>query len=562
MLSIADVSKSYGVQPVLNQVSFTLNDGDRVGLVGANGVGKSTLLKIIVGEIEADQARIAVPRGMDIGYLPQTINALQGQTVDSLIAGALQMLHDTEQRLRDLELAMSTASSEALAEIMDEYAHATEQFERLGGYDIEHRIVMVLNGLRVGQIDRTRQMNTLSGGEKSRVGLAMLLLRAPTILLLDEPTNHLDVMSLQWLESYLSTYHGAMFIVSHDRQFLNQTVTAIVEIDEYTRQAKRYTGDYDAYLAAKALERRTWLEKYEAQQEELKALRYEVKHGAHQVAKFNPNGKQGGDKFAKGFFKGRADAAVSRRVQNAEERLRRIEADPIPEPPEPLMFDPDFDPRALESHTPLIASQITKVYGERIVLDHVSLVVGSHTRIALVGPNGAGKSTLLRILAGQDRADEGTVTVSPQARLGVLDQENEGIEGNLSLLDLYRDGLSDPEQVLITRLIACGFFRYEEIRRPVRVLSSGQKRKLQIARLIAVRANVLLLDEPTNFISFDVLEAFESAIRTFPGPVVAASHDRRFLQAFNGEIWELREGKLIPHFSYAAYMEALQKRGD
>ncbi len=559
-LTLQNVSKSYGIQQVLNQVSFTLNDGERLGLVGANGVGKSTLLKIIVGEIEADSAPINVPRGVEIGYLPQTIAALADQTVEDLVAEALRHLHDSERQMRDLEAQMSHATGQSLMHIMEEYASATEQFERLGGYEIEHRIQIVLEGLHVGHIERTRPMNTLSGGEKSRVGLAMLLLRAPNILLLDEPTNHLDYASLEWLERYLSAYRGAMLIVSHDREFLNRTVTAIVEIDEHSRQAKQYRGDYDMYLQAKASERVQWIEKYAAQQEEIHALRHEIKYGARQVAKFNPNGKQAGDKFAKGFFKGRADAAVSRRVSSAEERLKRIEADPIPPPPDMLAFDPDFDPHALESHLPLVASGLVKRFGDRAVLNGLSFALSARSRIALVGPNGAGKSTLLRILAGATQADSGEVYLNPQVKLGFLDQENEALNTNLTLLDTYRDGLIEPEQVLITRLIAMGMFRYEEIRRPVGVLSSGQKRKLQIARLIAEKVNVLLLDEPTNFVSFDVLEAFEDAIRHFPGPVIAASHDRRFLQSFEGEIWELCDGNLIPHLSYATYLESLRQR--
>ncbi len=541
---ITNISKSYGVHQILDNVSLVVSAGQRIGLVGANGVGKSTLLKIIVGEIEPDGGTITITNQVRIGYLPQAMIDFGSKTIDNLVAEAVRDLQALEERMRSLERQM-TETGANLETVMAEYGLVAEQFEQHGGYELDHRVDSILTGLRVGHIARQRQIATLSGGERSRVGLAMLLLQAPDVLLLDEPTNHLDFASLEWLEGYLQGYRGAMLIVSHDRQFLNRTATAIVEIEEHSRKTKQYTGNYDAYLQAKTLERQRWQFDYEHQQEEIKALRHEIKTTARQVS--HNRAPKDGDKFLKHFKRGRVENTVSRRVSSAEERLRRIEANPIPKPPDDLTFEPDFDPQALKGHTPLFASGVVKAFGRRIVLDGVSFTLGLHSRIALVGANGTGKSTLLKILAGLLPADEGEIYVNPQVKIGYLDQDQESLQPDRTVLEVYRADLPGHEQQHITVLLASGLFRYEEIGRQVGPLSSGQKRKLQIARLMAERANLLLLDEPTNYVSFDVLEAFEAALRAFPGPVVAASHDRRFLEQFGGEVWELRDGHLINH---------------
>ncbi|HEX3053906.1 MAG TPA: ABC-F type ribosomal protection protein [Aggregatilineaceae bacterium] len=544
MLQLSNISKSYGDQQILNQAALILNDGQRVGLVGANGVGKSTLLKIIMGQIEADSQSISVTSGAQVGYLAQTIDYKEGQTIQTLSEEAMQHLKTLENRMRELETCMADQSDD-LDSIMQEYGEISDRFERYGGYEMDYRIKLLLSGLKVDHLPRERQVVTLSGGEKARLGLAMLLLQNPDVLLLDEPTNHLDFASLGWLEAYLQAYRGSVLIVSHDREFLNRTVTAIVEIEEHSRKTKMYAGNYDAYLQAKTIERRQWEEAYANQQEEIKELRRAIKVQARQVAHNRP--PTDADKFLKHFKRGMVDKAISSRVASAEERLRRIEENPIPRPPKELQFEADFDPEAVQGRTPLFVSGLSKCYGERRILDSISFTLGPRSRIVLVGPNGAGKSTLLKILAGYEAYDAGEVYVSPQVKIGYLDQQQEQLEANQTVLEVYREGLTGEDQVHITELLGSGLFRYDEISRQVSQLSSGQKRKLQIARLMAARANMLLLDEPTNFVSFDVLESFEEAIQQFPGPVLAVSHDRRFLKQFKGELWELRDGRIVQH---------------
>ncbi len=541
-LRLENLSKSYGDRQVLHDVSLTLGSGQRFGLVGANGVGKSTLLKIVAGEIEPDGGTISQSPDARLGYLPQTLAALTGHTIHSLLETAFSDLRLLERRLRDLEARM--AADGDLDAILAEYGELTERFERLGGYDLDHRIGLVLDGLGIAHLPHQRPIETLSGGEQARLGLALLLLAAPDILLLDEPTNHLDTLALAWLESYLAAYRGTLLVVSHDRSFLNAVVNVIVEIDEHDHTASRYTGNYDAYLLARAQARRRWEEDYARQQDDIRALRLEISVASRQVGHNRP--ATDGDKFLRAFKKGRVQGTVSRRVSAAEEKLHRIESDPIPEPPEPLRFEPDFDPQALKSPWPLSVSGLGKQYGGRWVLRDAAFTLDRRSRIVITGPNGAGKTTLLRLLAGLETPDTGEIVVYPQVKIGYLSQGQSEASSAQTVLEAYRAGRPGEEQHHITDLLASGLFTYADVRQPVGQLSTGQQRKLQIARLIAERTNLLLLDEPTNFISFDVLEALEDALRDFPGPVIAVSHDRRFIERFGGEQWTLVDGQLIP----------------
>lgn len=541
LLSVANVSKAYGDNQVLSDVTFSLSAGQKVGLVGANGVGKSTLLKIIVGEIQADSGEAHVPSDADVGYLPQVLATAAEQSIASFIDSSLSNLREIERRLRALELGMARPSGN-LDSLLAAYGTLTEEFERRGGYDLEHRIAAILAGLGVDHLNKTRAMTTLSGGEKSRVGLAALLLRAPDLLLLDEPTNHLDFAALAWLESYLQQFSGAVLAVSHDRHFLNQTVTAIVELDEHSKTARSYSGDYDFYAQVKSQERAKWIESYWAQQEEIWELRKLIKTKARQNPFARP--PRDNDKFAYTFKAEKLQTSIARTMRNAEEKLRRIEEDPIPKPPAELTINPEFDPQALVSKTPLLVSTVSKRYGDQLVLDEVSCSVEPAGRVVIIGPNGAGKSTLLKLMAGIEQADSGEIFVAASVVIGYLDQEQAGLDGDETLFEAYRGGRSGDWETLKAELLQYGLFSWPDMQKPVATLSVGQKRKLQLAQLIAQRANLLLLDEPTNHISLDVLEEFEQALLKFLGPVVAISHDRRFIERFAAEIWEVRNGRL------------------
>ncbi len=551
LIALHNISKTYDHTPILSAISFSLTAGDRVGLVGANGAGKSTLLKIIAGELAPDGGDLRLSATTQIGYLPQIMRDQGGRTVSTLLYDSAAGLRALEAELRALEQQMTSAQGDELTAVLDAYGAATETFERRGGYEIDTRIDQVLAGLQLTHLDPARAFESLSGGEKARVGLAALLLSTPDLLLLDEPTNHLDFASLSWLASYLASYRGAALIASHDRHLLDHTVNAIIEVDEFTRQIKRYVGDYTHYHAARQRERARWQTDYLAQQDEIKALRRAIKDTAHRNNNYRAHTDN--DKFIRNDKIATHDSTVARRITAAEAQLARILDHPIPKPPQPLRFNSTFDADALHGRLVITASDVSKHYGDRAILDRISFAIDARARIALVSENGAGKSTLLRLLVGIEPPDDGTIMISPSVKIGYLDQEQRDLDPDLTLFAAYRASLDDEDQPLKARVLELGLFRYTDLDLRVGALSIGQRRKLQLARLIAARANLLILDEPTNHVSFDVLEAFESALRDFPGAVIAATHDRRFIDTFGGDVWLLHNGSLTLD-GHAAYV--------
>lgn len=544
LLTARELTKSYGAIQVLRSVSFIINAGDRAGLVGPNGVGKSTLLRLLTGQEEADAGIFALARGVEPGYLPQSTPDFYGQSIEDLLLEALGHLRSLEEQMRRLEHAMGTVGEEELAALLEEYSHVSARFQDAGGYDLEYRIETIMDGLRLSYLPRERDVRTLSGGERARLGLAVLLLRSPDLLLLDEPTNHLDFASLAWLEGYLAAYRGGMLVVSHDRQFLNRTVNRIFEIDEHSRQLKEYTGNYDAYVVAKDLERRKWEEEYERQQEEIRDLRKRIKEAASHAGR-NYHPPRDNDKHVKNYYEQSVQRTQSKTIRAAEVELQRIEEDPIPKPPEILRVNSHFQGEGIQTHEVLRLTGVTKGWGERQVLRDVELTVAPDARIVLVGPNGTGKSTLLRLMMGLEQPESGEIRIVPGARIGYLPQDPEDLDPRKTVLETYRYGQVGYEGEFVGRLIGYGLFRLEDMHKRVGQLSLGQKRKLEIACLMAQGPNVLLLDEPTNYISLDVLEAFEAAILAFPGPVLAISHDRWFIERFGGVLWELEQGNLV-----------------
>ncbi len=544
LLTVHGLTKSYGAIQVLRSIRLVVNAGERVGLVGPNGVGKSTLLRLLMGQEESDAGSFAIAPSIDPGYLPQSTPDFFGRSIQDLLLEAVGQLRQLEERMRHLEIEMSAADEARLPQMLEEYGHVSASFQDAGGYNLDYRIDSILAGLHLAYLPRERDVQTLSGGERARLGLAVLLLRSPGLLLLDEPTNHLDFASLAWLEEYLAAYHGGMLIVSHDRQFLNRTVNRICEIDEHSRELKEYTGNYDAYVEAKQAERLKWEEEYERQQEEIRELHKRIKEAASH-ARRNHHKPRDNDKFSAHYYEQSAQRTQSQTTRAAEVQLQRIESNPIPKPPEILRVTSHFQGEAIASREVIRLQGVTKGWGKRQVLRDVSLTVAPDARIILIGPNGAGKSTLFKLIMGQEQPDSGTIQIVAGARIGYLPQDPEDLDPAKTVLETYRYDQVGYEGELVGRLIGYGLFHLEDMQKRVGQLSLGQRRKLEIARLMAQEPNVLLLDEPTNYISLDVLEAFEAAILAFPGPVLVISHDRWFIQHFGGTRWELAQGQLV-----------------
>ncbi len=544
LVASRNITKTYGAITVLETISFVVNTADRIGIVGANGAGKSTLLRILVGQEEADSGAIAYAPGVEFGYLPQTTPDFYGQTIQDLVMESLGNLRQLEERMHTLEQQMADPTGEEeLPSLLEEYTLVSTRFQDLGGYDLDYKIDTIFAGLHITYLPRTQEVDTLSGGEKARVGLATLLLRSPDILFLDEPTNHLDFASMTWLEKYLTHYHGAVLMVSHDRQFLNGAVNQIFEMDDHDHHLKPYVGNYDAYVQAKAAERKQWEVDYERQQEEIRELRKRIRTTGRQIG-HSYRAPRDNDRYAPHFFEQRVQSAVSSNVRAAQVQLERIEADPIAKPPEPLHVTSRFTGAPMQSQVVMRIAHLAKRYGERTLFNDANLTVSAQARIMLVGPNGAGKTTLFRLMLEQETPDAGEIHIVPGARIGYLPQEPAILDPHKTVIETYRYGQEGYEGELIGRLLGYGFFHLEDMTKQVGQLSTGQRRKLEIARLMATAPNVLLLDEPTNYISLEVLEAFEAAVIAFPGPVIAISHDRWFIEHFAGELWELAHGRL------------------
>jgi macrolide transport system ATP-binding/permease protein len=544
LLSIKNVTQSFGPRTILDAVSLRIQASERVGLVGANGAGKSTLLRVLTGELTPDSGQIERATGLTCGYLPQDAASQGCRTIHEILDESSRGLVSLERILRSLEDALTASHGDQLASVLLEYREATEAFERRGGYAASRRIETVLRGLGLDDLPRERRLGELSGGEQTRVLLAGLLVLKPDPLLLDEPTNNLDSRSSQWLEDYLTSYEGAVLAASHDRAFLNCAVTRIVEVDEYSHSLEEYVGDYEVYRGTKRRQRLQREQAYADQQEEIRDLRQAMRTTARRVGHHRP--ARDNDKLGHHGHGEFVERAISGNVRAVETRIRRLESETLQRPPGAMRLNPDLKPADIRSSEVIRLDHVCAKRGNKQVLSDVSFTLDSRARVAIVGENGAGKSTLLDLITGQLTPSAGSVFIAGGVRLGYLDQHSNLAYPDQSLLDAYLYGREGPREELINEIFHFGFFRADEIQTRVGSLSLGQRRKLQVARLIGQRANVLLLDEPTNHLSLDLVESLEQALSEFQGTILAASHDRRFIDRFGGEVWELKNGRLSP----------------
>ncbi|MFC9974678.1 ribosomal protection-like ABC-F family protein [Spirillospora sp. NPDC127200] len=536
-LTVRNVSKSYssapGARPVLDRVSLTVAPGERAGIVGENGSGKSTLLRLIAGVEPVDTGEITVQADGGVGHLGQTLGLPPHLTVADAIDRALADLRAMERRMRELEADLDE-------ENMTEYGDLLSAYEARGGYEADARVDKALHGLGLARVGRDRRLGGLSGGEQARLGLACLLAASPETLLLDEPTNHLDASSTAWLEDRLREHRGTVVVVSHDRVFLDRVATAILEVEDGA--VTRFGGGYTGFLAAKAAARQRWERAYEDWREEIKRLEAYAATTAHRVAP----GREMKDRNKMAFDRnaGRVQSSVASRVRNAQERLRRLEEDPVPRPPEPLRFQGEFGGGGSGGNTAggVLAELRDVRVGDR--LDVPALTVRADDRLLVRGENGAGKSTLLKVLAGQE-PDAGTVR--RRGRVGYLPQEVEFDRPERTVLAAFAEGRPGHAEEHRARLLALGLFRPEALDTPVGALSVGQRRRLGLARLLTERYDLLLLDEPTNHLSLTLVEELERALSGYQGALVVVSHDRALNERFTGTRIEMHHGRPAGH---------------
>ena len=525
-----DLVKSFADRVVLDGVNLTATPGQRIGLVGENGTGKSTLLRLLAGPDAggdlADSGEIVRPA--DIGLLHQELPYDPEQTVGDVLAEAL-----AESR-RLLALLDSTAARLGDGDpcALDEYGEVLSRAEEVAAWDAERRADEVMHGLGLADIGRDRPLGTLSGGQRSRVALAALLVRRPSAVLLDEPTNHLDDEAVAYVEAQLRSLPGVVVVASHDRVFLDEVCTDIVDLDPAQdtsgrRGPTRYRGAFTQYLHAKKAERSRWEQAFETQQDEINALRYAVKVGARQVGHGYRPPRDNDKNIA--FGKARiVEATIARRVRNAQQRLHVLERDPISKPPAPLEFRAPVMTADTGDDGHLVSVRALRVPG-RVELDRLDIAAGG--RLLVTGPNGSGKSTLLNVLGGALPAVEGSVLRRRGLRIGLLAQDDHFPDPGRTPRELYGEG-GVP-------LMELGLVAPRDLDRPVGVLSVGQRRRLALAMLVAQPPHLLLLDEPTNHLSLALADELERALGRAPGAVVIASHDRWLRRRWDGPVLSL-----------------------
>ncbi|MFJ8888910.1 ribosomal protection-like ABC-F family protein [Streptomyces sp. NPDC102402] len=537
-LTLEEVTKRYDEHVVLDRVSLTVKPGEKAGVIGDNGSGKSTLLRLIAGVEGADNGEVTVAAPGGVGYLPQRLDMPAGATVRDVLDRAFADLRALEKRLHEVEDALVDDDKRLLTE----YGDLLAEFEDRGGYEADARADAALHGLGLPGLDRDRPVDTLSGGERSRLALAAALAAAPELLLLDEPTNDLDDQAVDWLEKRLRDHRGTVVVITHDRAFLEAVTSAILEVDPDRRTVNRYGDGYQGYLRAKAAARARWEREYEEHLAEIARQETLAANAGRMLASI----AQKGPWAFSGSEHHRArssSSSTSGKARNANERLARLRADPVPQPPEPLRFTASIAVDGAAAEAP--DGPLTEASGLRVDgrLGIEKLALGHSERLLITGPNGAGKSTLLRVLAGDLEPDAGTVRRA--GRIGWLRQDELPKHPRRSVLEEFAEGRLGHADEHTGQLLSLGLFRESELDLPVGSLSVGQRRRIDLARLVTRPVDLLLLDEPTNHLSPLLVEELEQALVDYTGAVVIVTHDRRMRRAFRGSHLELSGGAVV-----------------
>ncbi|WP_459213570.1 ribosomal protection-like ABC-F family protein [Paenibacillus sonchi] len=526
IISCQNVQKYHGAQLVLSDITFDIRQGEKIGLIGRNGCGKTTLFHLLSGEERPDQGQISIRKGSVVGLLAQIQEVNDGETVYAVLQRSFAEPLEWQARLRELELAMSQpdagSSGSTFERLLKEYGTLQEKFEAAGGYEIEASIQRVAAGLGIGTGQFDRRFSSLSGGEKTKVGLAELLLRRPDILLLDEPTNHLDMEAIEWLEQFLQDYEGTVVAISHDRYFLDAVVKKVIEIED--GEAFTFHTNYSGYQIEKEARLLRQFADYQEQQKKIKQMQESIKRLIEWGNRSNPPNPS---------FHRRAAS-----MQKALDRMVKVKRPVL----ERKAMDLQLQQEDRTGNQVVVLDRIGKSYGDRTLFSGANEVLRYGETTALIGGNGAGKSTLLRIILGQELPDEGSCTLAARAVVGYLAQEAVPEDGKLSVLRYFREeaGLEEGEA---RGQLARFLFYGSDVFKNIASLSGGEWTRLRFAVLMHRRPNLLILDEPTNHLDIDSREALEEALEEYPGTVLAVSHDRYFINRCFGKLWSIAEGR-------------------
>lgn len=535
VLTLSGVSKAFGVNVILEDIDLTLQDGQRMGLVGVNGSGKSTLLKVICGEEQPDSGTVSIVKGWKVGYLTQQADILSDNTCYQEMERAMEPVKRMEERLRELEEEMTQAHQDPdeFERISRQYDLTLQRFEHAGGYEWRSRIRGVLSGLGFTQAQQEQNASQLSGGERTRLCLARMLLVAPDLLLLDEPTNHLDLEATAWLESALKKYEGAVIVISHDRYFLDEVCDCMAELSGH--HLKQYTGNYTEFSRKRAADRERQEKEYELQQAEIarqKAI----------IARYRMYNREKSIR-----------AAASR-----EKALERMELVERPTQEQTVHFR--FTARRRTGDDVLMTEELSKAFDGRQLFEHVAMHIRAGERVALIGPNGVGKSTLLKIVVKQLQPDTGYVRYGANLDIGYYDQHQENLHMDKQVIDEIWDDYPYMEPDQVRGALALFLLTGDEVFQPVSTLSGGERGRLALTKLMLRRDNFLIFDEPTNHLDMDSREVLEQALKDFTGTLLFVSHDRYFINRLATRVLELSEhGVKEYQGNYDDYVEKKRK---
>lgn len=529
LLSVSGVTVEYGTDVVLNNINFSINEGDRLGIVGVNGAGKSTLAKIIAGTFTPSAGSVYIAKDKTVSMLAQNAMLESENTVLAEMLDAFPEIVAAERRLG--ELSASIENHIGGNEAIEKYATLTEDFRKMGGYEYRSRTKSTLARFGFGEDSLDKTINKLSGGERTRLALVKLLLREPDLLILDEPTNHLDMETLAWLEEHLRSYKKTLILISHDRYFLDRAANKILDI-EHT-EATIYNGNYSAYAVQKAEQRKALAKKHELQQKEISRIEAII----DQQRRW-----------------GQAHNFIT--IKSKQKQIEHLEKDSVSAPKNlPKNISLRFSEARESGSDVLFAENISKSYGERKILSDISFEVKKRDRIMIVGPNGCGKSTLVRILGGLDEDYSGVLRFGYNVIPGYYDQEQQTLDNDSTVLEEVcraHDKLTMP---VVRSALASFLFFAEDMDKKVSVLSGGERARLMLCKMILSQINLLILDEPTNHLDIGSREALEDALMQFSGTIIAVSHDRYFVRKLSSKIFDMTSGLRIFCGSYDEYCE-------
>ncbi len=529
ILSCNHISKAYGTEQILSDCSFFINENEKVAIVGNNGAGKSTIMKIIMDELSSDDGSVILKKDATIGYLAQYQNLSSQRTIYEEVQSVKQNLIQMEQKLKDYEKAMSVLSGEELEKAMNSYTNLEHNFQLQNGYAYRSEIDGVIKGLGFTEDDFNKPVGTLSGGQKTRVALCKLILEKPDIILLDEPTNHLDLNSIKWLENYLLNYSGAVLLIAHDRYFLDKIVTKVIEVENTKCQV--YQGNYSDYAQKKKELRQAQLKLYLKQQSE-------IKHQEEVIAKLRSY-KQ--EKFYK-------------RAQSREKALDQMELIAKPEELSENMAL-TLTPDCISGNDVLEVRELSKSFDAKKLFEHLSFELKRGEHVALIGDNGTGKTTILKIINDIIEADSGSIRLGTNVHIGYYDQEHHNLDDSKTLFEEISDNYPQLNHTKIRNTLAAFMFTGDDVFKRVGDLSGGEKGRLSLAKLMLSEANLIILDEPTNHLDMVSKEILENAINQYDGTIFYVSHDRYFINQTASRILELTNTKLINYLGNYDYYE-------